>query len=206
MRIFRIPWKHQTALLQAGALLMLILSTSISCAQTTRWRPTFDQFKIVPYSSFSNNYIRTLRDYLFFGCGGITKESGVVYFRVNGQGRVDSIRIDGFFKPEIQNWLRNNIESTNGKWTLPQGTKESDFCWFTAFFSNRKIPVRTTLSIFYPVGNFSVAIKKLHQALLNQSEYFEAEQRRLNHRQHLVYTDAGVIVNPLVYPEEMSYK
>ncbi|GAA4432348.1 hypothetical protein GCM10023091_04290 [Ravibacter arvi] len=206
MRIFRIPWKHQTALLQAGAIFLLILSAPGSYAQTTRWTPTFDQFKIVPNYNFPDHHIRTLRDYLFFGFSRISKESGIVYFRVNGKGQVDSIRIDGFFKPEIQNWLRNNIESTNGKWTLPQGTKESDFCWFTAFFSNRKIPVRTTLSIFYPVGNFSVAIKKLHQALLNQSEYFEAEQRRLNHRQHLVHTDAGVIVNPLVYPEEMSYK
>lgn len=59
-----------------------------------------------------------------------TPRISIFHFRVNYQGRVDSVYSIGNFSEDEKKLITQNILNTSGNWILPLGTKPSDFCWF----------------------------------------------------------------------------
>ena len=54
----------------------------------------------------------------------------IFFFRVNGSNKVDSIRHEGNLPFKVTNQIIYNINSTQGRWKIPLGTKKKDYCWF----------------------------------------------------------------------------
>ncbi len=185
-------------------LLLLFISPAInSIAQDRSWYPTFERFEITPHPAYSG-HIKTLRDHLFFGLIWSEKAvRGVSYFRVNGSGIVDSVATDGFFDHDVRNAVIQNIRNTSGKWTLPGGTKETDYCWFIVLWGDSKIAPYDLLAAFSPIGNTSAPAYYLYKRLLSElresaSSSIRASWEGLNRLKDVNYTPEGVIVKPYV--------
>ncbi|WP_460639652.1 hypothetical protein [Larkinella harenae] len=99
-------------------------------AQKATWQPQFillDVKKLTAgFGNLSNFLGQNVRDKM----DDCRAESAMFHFRVNSQGKVDSIRVEGNLREAYSNQIIQNIKSTEGKWQLPSNTKPADHCWF----------------------------------------------------------------------------
>ncbi|WP_460640375.1 hypothetical protein [Larkinella harenae] len=107
-----------------------LFSLQTAFAQKTTWEPKFvllDVKALTAGLGYLPNYLgQNVRDKM----DDCRAESAMFHFRVNSQGKVDSIRIEGNLRPEYQQTIADNIRNTEGKWQLPSNTKPGDVCWF----------------------------------------------------------------------------
>ncbi len=111
---------------------LLLLSTSIFSQQGSKlpftFPPPLDEMNIKGRPEYINYVLRS----------GITSPQNdeckaswdIFFFRVNGSNKVDSIRHNGNLPSEVTNQIIFNINSTQGRWKIPLGTKKKDYCWF----------------------------------------------------------------------------
>lgn len=111
--------------------LLLLFFAQLSWAQT--WQPQFVPLKVLPYPDYHYDLPEYLAQYTYAfyerqrSCQA---DYGFFYFRVNGKGKVDSIRVEGILGSEVTDQIKKNIYATEGNWFLPQGTKPEATCWF----------------------------------------------------------------------------
>ncbi|MFD1140878.1 hypothetical protein ACFQ4C_07155 [Larkinella insperata] len=107
-----------------------LFSFQTALAQQTTWEPNFvllDVKALTAGLGYLPNYLgQNVREKM----DDCRAESAMFHFRVNSQGKVDSIRIEGNLRPDYQQTIVDNIRSTEGKWQLPSNTKPGDECWF----------------------------------------------------------------------------
>ncbi|MBE9462642.1 hypothetical protein ACFP1I_09610 [Dyadobacter subterraneus] len=97
------------------------------------WHPEFS----LPLGSelLSNINIQNLSSYLernlpWHRPGSCEVEFSVFHFRVNSEGKIDSIRTEGNLSKEVSAQIIKNIYKTEGKWKIPDHSKPGDKCWF----------------------------------------------------------------------------
>ncbi len=122
-------------LLRIALLFNLLRVGFPALAQYTSWRPTFNPMDVrqalfyiqQPHLMNLSNYLgHTVRDKM----DDCKAESALFHFRVNSQGKIDSIRVEGNLRAAYETIIVTNIKSTEGKWQLPENTRPGDHCWF----------------------------------------------------------------------------
>lgn len=114
------------------SILLLLLSTSVFCQQGAKlpftFPPPLDEMNIKGRPEYINYVLGSGID---FPKNDECKATwDIFFFRVNGSNKVDSIRHDGNLPSEVTNQIILNINSTQGRWKIPLGTKKKDYCWF----------------------------------------------------------------------------
>ena len=124
-------------------ILLLLLGTSAFCQQGSKlpftFPPPLDEINIKGRPEYINYVLgNDIADPKNNEC----KASwDIFFFRVNGRNKVDSIRHEGNLPFEVTNQIIYNINSTQGRWKIPLGTKKKDYCWF--IYSYFRIPSNT---------------------------------------------------------------
>lgn len=113
-------------------IVLFLLSKSVFCQQGSKlpfmFPPPLDEINIKGRGEYIDFILRS----------GVSSPKtnecqatwDIFFFRVNGKNKVDSIRHDGNLPSEIANQIIFNINSTQGRWKIPLGTKKTDYCWF----------------------------------------------------------------------------
>lgn len=111
---------------------LLLLDTSVFCQQGSKlpftFPPPLDEINIKGRPEYIN-YV------LMSGIASPKNDEckaswDIFFFRVNGRNKVDSIKHDRNLPSEITNQIIYNINSTQGRWKIPLGTKKKNYCWF----------------------------------------------------------------------------
>jgi len=115
------------------AMTMWLLSNTIYPTYGQNWRPIFD-LGLTAETVLYNKPL-TLSEYLSKSAALDPGDECLIkmstfYFRVNGQGIVDSIEVKGNLDNQSVKTIKSNIYATKGKWKLPPNSKPSDSCWF----------------------------------------------------------------------------
>jgi len=98
-----------------------------------KWKPDF-LLPLSPESARLNNV--DLASYLQSDFDAHRYEQNCVaelslfYFRVNYEGKIDSVYSNGTLNKEAVTAVYKNIYKTQGKWKIPTGTSPIDNCWF----------------------------------------------------------------------------
>lgn len=111
-----------------SAVLILICSLNIK-AQS--WLPIFKvRFGYSPIDMSGKSLNEFLQNGFPLVAKGCDTKVCLFYFRVNGNGDVDSLYYEGNFNKEECTIITNNILNTKGNWITPKNTNRTDFCWF----------------------------------------------------------------------------
>jgi hypothetical protein len=119
------------------SLCFVIRCTDISAQHL--WQPAFKQplgsmaaaGKMLSLSEFLT------RDVGFdSGNNSCEPQFAIFYFRVNYQGEIDSLYVEGDITAQGKDQIFSNLRSTQKQWSIPKITTSKDKCWFLFPFYN----------------------------------------------------------------------
>ena len=109
---------------------ILILVQSVGKAQENDWKPKFnwhDPNIVRATSGDLSNFLGRDVPEKFTTC---KVEYGILYFKVDGIGKVDTLQTQGNLDKQFIQIIYNNLKKTEGYWILPENSKVSNKCNF----------------------------------------------------------------------------
>lgn len=172
------------------SLVMLILIYFVNSEiHAQKWRPDF----ALPLGGeiLMNMQKQKLGDYLNYipdhKPGSCEAELSVFYFRVNSRGKIDSLRVDGNLSSLVSAQIIKNIYKTEGKWRIPNDTKDGDTCWFVyPFFlfgsygpcsGSKEISFRQTYSLYEIYSNLTDTQDQMGRVIISPNSYAKSTEK-----------------------------